>query len=158
MLSLVVLVEWVGYWSVWYFKGIVYFGFWCTSDLEVKYVKLNLRSNCMSTDIVIVFVIFAGPIRGYSPDGRVNNFTRTVAGGIATSMTQRNAATTQRNTTQHNTTQYRGARWLSGRVSDSGARGRGFETYRRRVVSLSKTLYSPKVLVNYRGSGGSVPT
>ena len=33
-----------------------------------------------------------------------------------------------------------GARWLSGRVSDSGARGPGFETYRRRVVSLSKTL------------------
>ena len=28
-----------------------------------------------------------------------------------------------------------GARWLSGRVSDSGARGPGFETYRRRVVS-----------------------
>ena len=50
-----------------------------------------------------------------------------------------------------------GVRWLSGRVSDSGARGRGFETYRRRVVSLSKTLYSPKVLVNYPGSGGSVP-
>ena len=40
----------------------------------------------------------------------------------------------------------RGARWLSGRVSDSGARGRGLDTYRRRVVSLSKTLYSPKVL------------
>ena len=53
---------------------------------------------------------------------------------------------------------HRGARWLSGRVSDSGARGRGFETYLRRVVSLSKTLYSPKVLVNYPGSGGSVPT
>ena len=52
----------------------------------------------------------------------------------------------------------RGARWPSGRVSDSGARGRGFETYLRRVVSLSKTLYSPKVLVNYPGSGGSVPT
>ena len=51
-----------------------------------------------------------------------------------------------------------GARWLSGRVSDSGARGRGFETYCRRVVSLSKTLYSPKVLVNYPGSSGSVPT
>ena len=46
---------------------------------------------------------------------------------------------------------HRGARWLSGRVSDSGARGRG-------VVSLSKTLYSPKVLDNYPGSGGSVPT
>ena len=41
---------------------------------------------------------------------------------------------------------------------DSGARGPGFETYRRRVVSLSKTLYSPKVLVNYPGSDGSVPT
>ena len=52
----------------------------------------------------------------------------------------------------------RGTRWLSGRVSDSGARGPGFETYRRRVVSLSKTLYSPKVLVNYPGSDGSVPT
>ena len=51
-----------------------------------------------------------------------------------------------------------GARWLSGRVSDSRARGPGFETYRRRVVSLSKTLYSPKVLVNYPGSDGSVPT
>ena len=56
------------------------------------------------------------------------------------------------------TISFRGARWLSGRVPDSGARGRGFETYRRRVVSLSKTLYSPKVLVNYPGSGGSVPT
>ena len=54
-------------------------------------------------------------------------------------------------------TNTRGARWLSGRVSDSGARGPGFETYRRRVVSLSKTLYSPKVLVNYPGSDGSVP-
>ena len=51
-----------------------------------------------------------------------------------------------------------GARWLSGRVSDSGARGPGFEIYRRRVVSLSRTLNSPKVLVNYPGSGGSVPT
>ena len=51
-----------------------------------------------------------------------------------------------------------GARWLSGRVSDSAARGRGLETYRRRVVSLSKTLDSPKVLVNYPGSDGSVPT
>ena len=50
------------------------------------------------------------------------------------------------------------ARWLSGRVSDSRARGPGFETYLRRVVSLSKTLYSPKVLVNYPGSDGSVPT
>ena len=57
-----------------------------------------------------------------------------------------------------NTTVKRVAQWLSGRVSDSGARGPGFETYRRRVVSLSKTLYSPKVLVNYPGRDGSVPT
>ena len=28
----------------------------------------------MSADIVIVFIFFAGPIRGYSPGGRVNNF------------------------------------------------------------------------------------
>ena len=41
----------------------------------------------------------------------------------------------------------RGARWLSGRALDSGARGRGFETYVHRVISLNKTLYSPKVLV-----------
>ena len=34
-----------------------------------------------------------------------------------------------------------------GRASDSGVRGWGFETYLCRVVSLSKTLYSPKVLV-----------
>ena len=59
---------------------------------------------------------------------------------------------------QWNTTENRGARWLSGRVSDSGAGGPGFKTYRRRVVSLSKTLYSPKVLVNYPGSDGSVLT
>ena len=58
---------------------------------------------------------------------------------------------------QHSHPSKGGARWLSGRVSDSGARGPGFETYRRRVVSLSKTLYSPKVLVNYPGSDGSVP-
>ena len=32
-----------------------------------------------------------------------------------------------------------GARWLSGRASDSGARGRAFETNLNRVVSLSKT-------------------
>ena len=42
---------------------------------------------------------------------------------------------------------FRGALWLSGRASDSGARARGFETYLRRVVSSSKTLYSRKVLV-----------
>ena len=37
-----------------------------------------------------------------------------------------------------------GAGWLSGRLSDSGARSRGFETYLRRVVSLSKTFYFQK--------------
>ena len=45
---------------------------------------------------------------------------------------------------------YRGGRWLSGRASDSGARRRGLETYLRRVVSLSKILYSPKVPVIHR--------
>ena len=34
-----------------------------------------------------------------------------------------------------------------GRVSEFGARGQGFETYLRCVVSLSKTLYSLKVLL-----------
>ena len=47
---------------------------------------------------------------------------------------------------QYHILRWRGARWLSGSVSDSGAKGRGFETYRRRVVSLSKTLYSPKAV------------
>ena len=28
----------------------------------------------MSTDMVIVFIFFARPIRGYSPGGLVNNF------------------------------------------------------------------------------------
>ena len=42
-----------------------------------------------------------------------------------------------------------GVRWLSGRASD-GARGRGFKTYLPCVVSFSKTLYSPKVLVIVR--------
>ena len=43
----------------------------------------------------------------------------------------------------------RGTGWLSGRPSDSGARGRGFESYMylRHVVSLKQTLYSPKVLI-----------
>ena len=41
-----------------------------------------------------------------------------------------------------------GARWPSGRVSDSGARGRGFDIYLRRVVSLSKVTFTTrKVLV-----------
>ena len=34
----------------------------------------------------------------------------------------------------------RRARWLSGRASDSGARGPGFEPHDCCVVSLSKTL------------------
>ena len=33
-----------------------------------------------------------------------------------------------------------GRRWLSGRASDSGARGPGFEPHDRRIVSLNKTL------------------
>ena len=41
-----------------------------------------------------------------------------------------------------------GAGWLSDRLSDSWARSRGFETYFRRVVSLSKTFYFQKVLVH----------
>ena len=37
------------------------------------------------------------------------------------------------------------ARWPSGRVSDSGARGRGFDPHSgRRVVSLSKIHLPPK--------------
>ena len=38
----------------------------------------------------------------------------------------------------------RGARWLSGRVSDSGARGPGFETYLRRVVSWARHFIPPR--------------
>ena len=37
----------------------------------------------------------------------------------------------------------RGARLPSGRASDSGARGRRFDTYLRRVVSLSKDTFNP---------------
>ena len=40
-----------------------------------------------------------------------------------------------------------GVRWLSRRASGSGARGQRFKIYLRLVVSLSKTLYTPKVLV-----------
>ena len=36
------------------------------------------------------------------------------------------------------TCHFGGARWSIGRVSDSGARGWGFDTYLRRVVSFSK--------------------
>ena len=57
LLSRVVLLGWILVGLV--FEGIVYFGFWCTLDLVVKDVKLNLtRSNCMSTDIMIVFFFF----------------------------------------------------------------------------------------------------
>ena len=42
----------------------------------------------------------------------------------------------------------RGARWPGGGASDSEARGRGFDTYIHRVVSLSKDTFTPrKVLV-----------
>ena len=37
-----------------------------------------------------------------------------------------------------------GERWPSGRVCDSGARVRGFDTYLHHVVSLSRHIYSPK--------------
>ena len=40
----------------------------------------------------------------------------------------------------------RGAQWLSDRATDPRARDRRFETYLRRVASLSKTIYSLKVL------------
>ena len=41
-----------------------------------------------------------------------------------------------------------GARWPSGRASDSRGRGQGFDTYLRRVVCLSKDTFTPrKVLV-----------
>ena len=43
---------------------------------------------------------------------------------------------------------YLGAQWPSGRVSDSGVRGWGFDTYLCHVVSLSKDTFTPrKVLV-----------
>ena len=39
----------------------------------------------------------------------------------------------------------REARWLSGRASDTGARGRGFDPYSgHRVVSMSKIHLPPK--------------
>ena len=41
-----------------------------------------------------------------------------------------------------------GARWSSGRASDSGAKGRGLDTYLRRVVSFSKDTFTHrKILV-----------
>ena len=47
-------------------------------------------------------------------------------------------------------TSERGVFWLSGRAFDSGARGQGFKTYLRHVVSLSKTLYSHESTGNTR--------
>ena len=41
----------------------------------------------------------------------------------------------------------RGARWPSGRASDSGARGRGFDTYLLCVVSLSKDTFTPRIVL-----------
>ena len=39
-------------------------------------------------------------------------------------------------------------RWPSGRAPDSGVKGRGFDTYLGRVVSLSKDTFTPrKVLI-----------
>ena len=41
-----------------------------------------------------------------------------------------------------------GVRWPSGRAPDSGAKGRGFNTYLGRVVFLSKDTFTPrKVLI-----------
>ena len=51
------------------------------------------------------------------------------------------------------------SRWPSGRASDSGARGLGFDPHSgRRVVSLSKIRLHPKSTGNTQESGGSVPT
>ena len=45
----------------------------------------------------------------------------------------------------------KGAQWLSGRVLDSGPKGRGFEPHRRDcVVSLSKNINPSLVLVQPR--------
>lgn len=54
--------------------------------------------------------------------------------------------TAQINGDKQITIQFRGERWYSGRASDIWARDLDFEIYLRRVVSLNKTLYSPKVL------------
>ena len=54
----------------------------------------------------------------------------------------------------HNNYTYReaeGAQWLSGRVLDSGPKGRGFKPHRRHcVVSLSKNINPSLVLVRHR--------
>ena len=46
----------------------------------------------------------------------------------------------------------RGARWPSGRASDSGARGQGFDPHTgRRVVSLSKIHLPPQKCTSIKG-------
>ena len=50
----------------------------------------------------------------------------------------------------HRAVQPEGGQWLTRRALGSGGRSWVFETYLRRVVSFSKTLYSPKVLVRPR--------
>ena len=40
-----------------------------------------------------------------------------------------------------------GARWPSGRASDSGAERSGFENYLHRVVSLSKDTFTPRIVL-----------
>ena len=51
------------------------------------------------------------------------------------------------------------AGWPSGRASDSGARGWGFDPHSdARVVSLNKIHLPPKTYCLYPGSGGSIPT
>ena len=53
----------------------------------------------------------------------------------------------------------REALWPSGRASDSGVRGRGFDPHSGcRFVSLSKIHLPAKKYWLYLGSGGSVPT
>ena len=47
-------------------------------------------------------------------------------------------------------------RWLSGRASDTGAKGPGFEPHYRRVVSLSKTFKALQSTGKYPRSSGSV--
>ena len=52
----------------------------------------------------------------------------------------------------------REARWPSGKASDSGARGLGFDHSGRRVASLSKIHLPPKSTGNNQENVGSVPT
>ena len=55
----------------------------------------------------------------------------------------------QRRLMQHHTTCDKGARWPSGRASDSESNGPGFEPHKgHRVVFLSNAHLLPRVLVN----------